>query len=146
MIACPTPTNSQVGGREPLNSHFHVKTGLFCLLLCIVSTSGVCKHPSLFWSVTQSLLGVYQATISHVKEDSNTFHMTSNSLMFINQILIFWLNSLSTPPKNDSAYIHIQLDSFTFYMCSVDRRKCCVYFVKDEQPQVERVKLWMKMG
>ena len=28
-----------------------------------------------------------------MKEDSNTFHMTSNILMFINEILIFWHHS-----------------------------------------------------
>ena len=44
--------------------------------------SGVFQHPSSFWSVTQSLLGVYQATISHVKEDSNTFHMRHGSMIF----------------------------------------------------------------
>ena len=56
-------------------------------------TSGVCKQPSLFWSVTQSHIGAHQITISHVKEDSNTFHTTSNTLMFINEILIFWHRS-----------------------------------------------------
>ena len=48
---------------------------LFCFLFWL-SCSGVCQHPPSFWSVTQSLLGAYQAAIPHLKEDSNTFHTT----------------------------------------------------------------------
>ena len=48
---------------------------LFCFLFWL-SCSGVCQHPPSFWSVTQSLLGAYQAAIPHLKEDSNAFHTT----------------------------------------------------------------------
>ena len=72
------PSDSQ-RGRE--TSCFHIKAWLFCLLLCTLSSPGVCQHPSSFCSVTLSLLGAYQAAMSHLKEDSNTFHMTSNTLI-----------------------------------------------------------------
>ena len=38
---------------------------------------------SSFWSVTQSLLRAYKVTIYHVREDPNTFHMTSKSIISI---------------------------------------------------------------
>ena len=72
------PSDSQ-RGRE--TSCFHIKAWLFCLLLCTLSSPGVCQHPSSFCSVTLSLLGAYQAAMSHLKEDSNTFHITSNTLI-----------------------------------------------------------------
>ena len=93
MVACTTPTNSQMTGRKPWELQISHQNRIVLLPVCTVSTSGVCKQPSLFWSVTQSHLGARQVTISHVKEDSNTFHMTSNTLMFINEILIFWHHS-----------------------------------------------------
>ena len=54
---------------------------LFCFLFWL-SCSGVCQHPPSFWSVTQSLLGAYQAAIPHLKEDSNTFHTTPIACIF----------------------------------------------------------------
>ena len=93
MVACTTQTNSQMTGRKPWELQISHQNRIVLLPVCTVSTSGVCKQPSLFWSVTQSHLGAHQITISHVKEDSNTFHMTSNTLMFINEILIFWHHS-----------------------------------------------------
>ena len=93
MVACTTPTNSQMTGRKPWELQISHQNRIVLLPVCTVSTSGVCKQPSLFWSVTQSHLGAHQITISHVKEDSNTFHMTSNTLMFIYEILIFWHHS-----------------------------------------------------
>ena len=77
------------------NSHFHIKTGLFCLLLRTLSTSGVCQHPSSFWTVTQSFFRVYKSTIYHVREDSNTFHLTSISIIIIRRISLFWPESYS---------------------------------------------------
>ena len=61
----------------------------------VLECSGVYQRASTFWSITQSLLGAYQASISHMKEDSNTFHMAPNSQKFTSQILIFWPNSYS---------------------------------------------------
>ena len=81
MIACKTPTNSQVTVwklRQPL---FCIKSGLFCLLLCTLSPPGVCQHLSLFWSVTLQPLGAEQSAVYHVKENSNTFHMRHSSMI-----------------------------------------------------------------
>ena len=46
-----------------------------------MSSPGVCQHPSSIWSVTLPVLKAYQAAIPHLKEDSNTFHMTSKTLI-----------------------------------------------------------------
>ena len=76
----PTPTNSQMTVwelRQPLvfTSLQYCCFLLFCFLFWL-SCSGVCQHPPSFWSVTQSLLGAYQAAIPLLKEDSNTSHTT----------------------------------------------------------------------
>ena len=72
------------------------KSGLFFLLICTLSVSGVCQHPSSFWTVTQSLLRAYQALTHHVREVSSTFHKTSNSIVFIGRKAFSDLNPIHT--------------------------------------------------
>ena len=74
---------------------FHLSQLLLFCSLFLLTCSGVFQHSFTFWSVIQSLLGEYPATISHMKEDSNTFHMTSNTIIFIWRISLFWLESYS---------------------------------------------------
>ena len=53
---------------------------LFCGFL---SGPGLNQVTSTFWSVTQSLLGGEQATIPHLKEDSQGFRVTPISEIFL---------------------------------------------------------------
>ena len=81
MIACPSPRNSQVTGRKLRALLFWDHSRIILLTGFTVSSPGVCQHPSSIWSVTLPVLKAYQAAIPHLKEDSNTFHMTSHSLI-----------------------------------------------------------------
>ena len=48
--------------------------------------SGVCKHPSPFWSVTMQPLGADQATIWQMKGDIQSFHMRYGGLISIHRL------------------------------------------------------------
>ena len=80
-------------------SCFHPTQPLFCFCFAHWRSPGVCIHPSSFWSANQSFPWASQATIPHMKEDSNTFHMTPITLIFIDKIFIFQCQS---PYKSNS--------------------------------------------
>ena len=113
MVACWTPRNSQVTVwelRQLLFSAHCLAVVFCCFASCFwLSCSGVYQHPSSFWSVTQSLLGVYQATISHVKRVLKYLSYGLKFIMFINQILIFWLNSYSKSSTPRTFQSHIKM-------------------------------------
>ena len=54
-----------------------------------LSRAGVDHPRSTFWSVTQSLLVIYQATIQAFKEDTLAFHMTPITLQLIKKPAIY---------------------------------------------------------
>ena len=83
-------------------SCFLTTQGLFCFCSAHWCSPGVCIPPSSFWSVTQSFLWAHQATIPHMKEDSNTFHMTPITIILSSKIVIFQCQS---PYKSDSPRI-----------------------------------------
>ena len=62
---------------------------LFCGFL---SGPGLNQVTSTFWSVTQSLHGGEQATIPHMEEDSQSFHMIPNAQIFISEITLIRAN------------------------------------------------------
>ena len=105
MIAYPTQRNGQVTSREAETSCFLPTQPLFCFCFAHWRSPGVCIHPSTFWSATQSFLWAPQAIIPLVKEDSNTFHMTPITLIFIDKIVIFQCQS---PYKSNSPRIGIE--------------------------------------
>jgi len=76
-----------------------------CFAYCFAQwcSPGVCRYASSFWSVTQSFLWAHQATIPHMKEDSNTFHMTPIIIILISKIVIFQCQS---PYKSNSPRIY----------------------------------------
>ena len=49
----------------------------------ILSDSGLNHVTSTFWDGAQPLLGADQATIPHMKEDSQSFHMTPIAQIFL---------------------------------------------------------------
>ena len=53
-----------------------------CFAYCFVQwwSSGVCQSPSTFWSFTLQPIGIYQATIWHMKGEIHGFHMRYKSL------------------------------------------------------------------
>ena len=57
-----------------------------------LSGSGLNQVTSTFWSVTQSLHGGEQATIPHMEEDSQSFHMMLNAQIFISEITLIRAN------------------------------------------------------
>ena len=62
---------------------------LFCGFL---SDSGLNHVTSTFWDGAQPLLGADQATIPHMKEDNQSFHMTPNAQIFISEITLIKAN------------------------------------------------------
>ena len=66
MVACWTPTNSQVTAREA------EATPVFSSLQYCCSFQPQ-KHASPIWSLSQSVLGAEQATISHLKEETTSY-------------------------------------------------------------------------
>ena len=72
----PTPTNSQVTGREPLELPFSHQNRTVLLTASHSEHFWGLQTSLTFWSITQCLLGAHQATIHHMKEDINTFHST----------------------------------------------------------------------
>ena len=62
---------------------------LFCGFL---SGPGLNQVTSTFWSVTQSLHGGEHATIPHMEEDSQSFHMIPNAQIFISEITLIRAN------------------------------------------------------
>ena len=72
---------------------------LFCGFL---SGPGLNQVTSTFWSVTQSLHGGEQATIPHMEEDSQSFHMIPNAQIFISEITLIRANYtfICVAPRN----------------------------------------------
>ena len=122
------------------NSHFHIKTGLFCLLLRTLSTSGVCQHPSSFWTVSQSFFRAYKSTIYHVREDLITFHLTSISIIFIWRISFFWLESYSKwgMPRIGKMGDYITLGQGTM---EITLHKCSI--IPPKAATIQRLKLYL---
>ena len=83
-------------------SCFLTTQGLFCFCSAHWCSPGVCIPPSSFWSVTQSFLWAHQATIPHIKEEVNTFHMTPITEISIDEKVNFESQSPYYPivPRN----------------------------------------------
>ena len=79
MIACPTPTNSQVTGWE-------LRQPPVFLSLKDCHSLQPQKHVSTIWYLIQSLLGADQASIPHLKEEIVSFQgMQKNWNFLINR-------------------------------------------------------------
>ena len=76
---------------------------LFC---CFLSGAGLNQVTSTFWDGTQSLLGGEQATILHLKEDSQGFKMIPFGEFFFGEIgLIQALSPFKPgPPRTELTY------------------------------------------
>ena len=52
----------------------------------VLECSGVCQHPSTFWSVTMQPLDADQPTIWQMKGDIPSFHMRYRWLISVNRL------------------------------------------------------------
>ena len=121
MIACPTPTDSQVIGWKPWELPFSHQNRIVLLTDLHSEHFWGLQTSSSFWCITQSFLGAYKATVSHMKEHSNTFQIISKSLMFINEMPIFWWNSYSNSSMPRIHTLHNQYFTSFLKNCSKTR-------------------------
>ena len=108
MIACPTLRNSPVTYREVQVPLVFSSLQYCCFAYCFcLSCACLNQVTSTFWSVTQSLHGGEQATIPHMEEDSQSFHMIPNAQIFISEITLIRANYtfICVAPRTHSSSI-----------------------------------------
>ena len=88
MIAYSTLRNGQVTDKKVRAPLVFIHSQYCCFAYCFaLSCSGVDQHASSFWIVSQSPLGGEQATIPHLKERSQGFHLSPKTTIVVSDFV-----------------------------------------------------------
>ena len=122
MIACPTPTNSQVTGWE-------LRQPPVFLSLKDCHSLQPQKHVSTIWYLIQSLLGADQASIPHLKEEIVSFQgMQKNWNFLINRYNLSQVKM--TLFQHGVSFSHLYQHTLTLWsvtICNLSQQICPPY-------------------